>query len=178
MKINHNIAALNTYNRLNKNGKQLNTSIEKLSSGLRINQASDDSAGLAISEKMRGQIRGLEQAQRNIQDGISLIHTAEGGLEEITNSLQRIRELAIQAGNDTLVKSDRIEIQREVNQIKSGIDEIANGTEFNGINLLNVPNQSSSSHGGGTSSSSGDGVSTQPSVDPVFLSNLPSNILQ
>lgn len=141
MIINHNITALNTYNRLNKNNKNTSNSIEKLSSGLRINKASDDSAGLATSEKMRAQIRGLQQAQRNIQDGISLVQTAEAGLGEIENpNLQRLRELAIQSANDTLTTEDRQEIQNEVNQIRQGINEIANNTEFNQIPLLNISN--------------------------------------
>ncbi|KEZ47531.1 flagellin N-terminal helical domain-containing protein [Metabacillus indicus] len=136
--INHNISALNTLSKLNKNNKNAATAIEKISSGLRINKASDDSAGLAISEKMRAQIRGLEQAQRNIQDGISLIQIAESGLSTIQDpNLLRLRELAIQASNDTLTNEDRQQIQKEVVQINKGINEIANNTEFNGIKLLN-----------------------------------------
>lgn len=110
--------------------------MEKLSSGLRINRASDDSAGLAIREKMRGQIRGLEQANRNIQDGISLIQTADGSLNEVHSILQRIRELSVQASNGTLIDSDRIQIQQEISQLKCGIDSIANNTEFNTKKLL------------------------------------------
>lgn len=138
MIVNHNISALNTLNKLQKNNKANANVLEKLSSGLNINRASDDSAGLAISEKMRGQIRGLEQAQRNIQDGISLIQTAESGLASIqTPPLQRLRELAIQASNDTLTNADRQKVQEEVEQIKKGINEIANNTKFNDIDLLN-----------------------------------------
>ncbi|GAB7058105.1 MULTISPECIES: flagellin [unclassified Paenibacillus] len=140
MRIAHNISALNTLNRLNKNNRSIGNSLEKLSSGLRINRAADDAAGLAISEKMRAQIRGLEQAERNIQDGISLIQTAEGGLTEITDNLQRARELAVQAVNDTLTDEDRYMIQKEIMQLKQEIDDIANLTQFNGINLLNVEN--------------------------------------
>jgi flagellin len=137
MIINHNISALNTLNRLTKNNKKTANALEKLSSGLRINKASDDSAGLAISEKMRAQIRGLQQAQRNIQDGISLLQTAEGGLAQIQSSLlQRLRELAIQSLNDTLTDEDRQEIQKEVKQILDGINEIANNTIFNGIKVI------------------------------------------
>lgn len=140
MIIKSNIPALNALNRLQKNNKNTASTLEKLSSGFRINKAADDAAGLSISEKMRAQIRGLDQAQRNIQDGISLIQTAEGGLAEIQNpNLQRLRELAIQAANDTLTQVDRQSIQEEVEQIKKAIDEIANDTEFNGIKLLNVP---------------------------------------
>jgi len=138
MIIAHNLSALNSLNRLNQNNKATSSTLEKLSSGYRINKAADDAAGLAISEKMRAQIRGLEKAQQNIQDGISLIQTAEGGLASIHNpNLVRLRELAIQAANDTLTDADRKLIQKEVEQIKQGIDEIANNTEFNGIKLLN-----------------------------------------
>lgn len=137
MIINNNITALNTYNQLNKNNKRLSNMIEKLSSGLAINQAADDAAGLAISEKMRAQIRGLDQAQRNIQDGISLIQTVEGGLGSIADQLQRARELFVQAANDTLTNQDRVAIQQEVEQIKNGINHIANHTEFNGKDSLN-----------------------------------------
>ena len=138
MIIAHNLSALNSLNRLNQNNKATSNTLEKLSSGYRINRGADDAAGLAISEKMRAQIRGLEKAQQNIQDGISLIQTAEGGLGSIHNpNLVRLRELAIQAANDTLTDADRKLIQKEVEQIKQGIDEIANNTEFNGIKLLN-----------------------------------------
>ena len=111
--------------------------MEKLSSGLRINRAGDDAAGLAISEKMRGQIRGLDQASRNAQDGISLIQTAEGALNETHSILQRMRELAVQSSNDTNTDTDRKEIQKEVDQLNKEIDRIANTTEFNTKKLLN-----------------------------------------
>ncbi|WP_312420714.1 flagellin N-terminal helical domain-containing protein [Anaerospora hongkongensis] len=137
MIINHNIAALNTYNRLSANNSQTSKSLEKLSSGLRINRAGDDAAGLAISEKMRGQIRGLDQAQRNSQDAISLIQTAEGALNETHSILQRMRELAVQSSNDTNTDVDRKSIQDEVNQLSDEIDRIANTTEFNTKKLLN-----------------------------------------
>lgn len=137
MRINHNIAALNTYRQLSNNNVIGNKSLEKLSSGLRINRAGDDAAGLAISEKMRGQIRGLDQAQRNAQDAISLIQTAEGALNETHSILQRMRELAVQAANDTNTVSDRIEIQKEVNQLAQEIGRIGNTTEFNTQKLLN-----------------------------------------
>ncbi|WP_391115983.1 flagellin [Psychrobacillus sp. L3] len=140
MIIKHNISSLNTNNKLKINREKTAKSLEKLSSGFRINRAGDDAAGLAISEKMRGQIRGLNMAGKNIQDGISLIQTAEGGLGNIQNpNLIRLRELAIQSANDTLTDEDRKLIQKEVEQIKQGINEIANNTEFNGINLLNIP---------------------------------------
>lgn len=137
MRINHNIAALNTYRQLTAGSLNASKSMEKLSSGLRINRAGDDAAGLAISEKMRGQIRGLEQASRNAQDGISLLQTAEGALNEVHSILQRMRELAVQASNDTATDADRQALQKEVEQLKSEIDRIANTTEFNTKKLLN-----------------------------------------
>lgn len=136
MRINHNIAALNTHRQLSQANNMNQGSMEKLSSGLRINKAADDAAGLAISEKMRGQIRGLETAQRNAQDGISLIQTAEGALNETHSILQRTRELAVQASNDTNTDTDRGEIQKEIDQLTEEIDRIANSTEFNTQKLL------------------------------------------
>lgn len=137
MIINHNIAALNTHRQLSINTTNTNKNIEKLSSGLRINRAGDDAAGLAISEKMRGQIRGLDQATRNAQDGISLIQTAEGALNETHSILQRMRELAVQSANDTNTTQDREELQKEMNQLTSEINRIGNTTEFNTKKLLN-----------------------------------------
>lgn len=138
MIITPNIAALNTLNKLSKSNQNIVAATEKLSSGLRINKASDDSAGLAVSEKMRAQIRGLNQALSNIQSGISLIQIAESGLSTIQDpNLLRLKELAIQAANDTLTNDDRQQIQIESIQIKKGINEIANNTEFNAIRLLN-----------------------------------------
>jgi flagellin len=136
MIINHNIAALNTLNNLSKNTNATQKSLQKLSSGLRINSASDDAAGLAISEKMKGQIRGLDQATRNAQDGSSLIQTAEGALNETHDILQRIRELSVQSANDTNTADDRAEIQKEVSQLTDEIDRISNTTEFNTKKLL------------------------------------------
>ncbi|MGD6967706.1 flagellin [Rossellomorea vietnamensis] len=136
MRINHNIAALNTYRQLNGANDGAAKSMEKLSSGLRINRAGDDAAGLAISEKMRGQIRGLDQASRNAQDGISMIQTAEGALNETHDILQRMKELATQAANGTNTDSDRGEIQKEMNQLTSEINRIGNTTEFNTQKLL------------------------------------------
>ncbi|NRG27626.1 flagellin [Bacillus circulans] len=137
MRINHNIAALNTYNKLNSATNAQSKSMEKLSSGLRINSAADDAAGLAISEKMRGQIRGLDQAAKNAQDGISLIQTAEGALSETTDILQRMRELANQSANGTATDADRTAMQDELNQLTSEINRIGNTTEFNTQKLLN-----------------------------------------
>jgi flagellin len=136
MKINHNIQALNAYRNLANNHAATAKSLEKLSSGLRINRAADDAAGLAISEKMKSQIRGLDQAERNILDGISLIQTAEGGLSSIQEMAQRMRELSVQAANDTLTDTDRKSIQKEIDQIKKGINDIANNTDVNGIQPL------------------------------------------
>ena len=137
MIINHNMNALNAHRNMGVNNTNAGKSMEKLSSGLRINRAGDDAAGLAISEKMRGQIRGLEQSSRNAADGISMIQTAEGALNETTNILQRMRELAVQAGNDTNTTSDRAEIQKEIDALTEEVDRIANNTEFNTQKLLN-----------------------------------------
>ena len=140
MIINHNINAINIDNNMNKSNVVSSKTMNKIFSGLRINSASDDSAGLAISQKMKAQIRGLEQAQRNVQDAISLIQTAEGGLCQIQNpNLQRMRELAMQAANETLTSEDRTIIQKEIEEIKNGINDIANNTEFNEIKVLRPP---------------------------------------
>jgi len=136
MRINHNIAALNTYRQLNTATNAQTKSMEKLSSGLRINSAADDAAGLAISEKMRGQIRGLDMASKNAQDGVSLLQTAEGALNETHDILQRTRELSVQSANDTTTDDDRKEIQKEVNQLLSEVDRISTQTEFNTQSLL------------------------------------------
>ncbi|NQX61926.1 flagellin [Paenibacillus qinlingensis] len=137
MRINHNIAAANTHRQLTGNTAAASKSLEKLSSGLRINRAGDDAAGLAISEKMRAQIRGLDMASKNAQDGISLIQTAEGALNETHSILQRMRELADQSANGTNTNDDRAAIQEEVKQLKDEIDRIGNTTEFNTQKLLN-----------------------------------------
>ncbi|MCB7154832.1 flagellin Hag [Bacillus stercoris] len=143
MRINHNIAALNTLNRLSSNNNASSKNMEKLSSGLRINRAGDDAAGLAISEKMRGQIRGLEMASKNSQDGISLIQTAEGALTETHAILQRMRELTVQAGNtgtqdDTDLQAIQDEMDSLIEEIggQDGSKGIADRTQFNGKNLL------------------------------------------
>ena len=137
MRINHNIPALNSYEKYSSKINSVTKSLEKLSSGSAINRASDNAAGLAISEKMRGQIRGLDQASSNATDTISLIQTAEGALNETHSALQRIRELSVQAANDTNTASDRMQIQKEVDQLISSIDDTANNTEFNTKKLLN-----------------------------------------
>ena len=136
MIINHNLNAMNAHRQMAINTGSNGKAIEKLSSGLRINRAGDDAAGLAISEKMRGQIRGLNQASRNSQDAISLIQTAEGALNETHSILQRMRELAVQASNDTNVTVDRKNLNKEVAELQTEIDRIANQTEFNTKKLL------------------------------------------
>ncbi len=137
LRINQNVLSIKTYSNLTQTNSRLEKSIQKLSSGMRINSAADDAAGLAISEKMRRQVRGLNRAVLNAQDGISMIQTAEGALNESQSIVQRMRELAIQASNDTLTGNDRLEIQKEVNQLRSEIDRISQNTEFNTKKLLN-----------------------------------------
>ncbi|MGG7147225.1 flagellin [Clostridium butyricum] len=136
MIINHNMNAMNAHRQMGINTGAAGKSIEKLSSGLRINRAGDDAAGLAISEKMRGQIRGLDQAARNGQDGISLIQTAEGAVNETHAILQRMRELAVQSSNGTNIDEDRAQINKEFQQLKSEITRIGTQTQFNKQNLL------------------------------------------
>ncbi len=136
MKINHNISALSTNSHLSQVNERLAASLERLSSGYRINKAADDSAGMAISQKMKSQIKGLEQASRNASDGISLIQTAEGALTETENILQRIRELSVQASNDTNTLEDREAIQKEIDQLLDEVNRIADTTEFNTKTLL------------------------------------------
>ena len=137
MRIQHNIAAMNSYRQLGGNNNALSKNLEKLSSGYRINRAGDDAAGLAISEKMRAQIKGLETAQKNANDGISLVQTAEGALTEVHSMLNRMTELATQSANGTYEdKVDRENLQSEVDALLSEIDRISKSTNFNGINLL------------------------------------------
>jgi len=131
MRINHNIAALNTHRQLNSATNAQSKSMEKLSSGLRINRAGDDAAGLAISEKMRGQIRGLDMASKNAQDGISLIQTAEGGLNEVHSILQRMRELAVQSSSDTNVSADRNALELEFDELSNELGRIKDKSSFN-----------------------------------------------
>ena len=137
MIVQHNMTALNANRQLSITNTNLARSTEKLSSGYRINRASDDAAGLSISEKMRGQIRGLKQASTNAQDGQSLIQTAEGAMGEIHSVLQRMRELTVQNKNDTYLSEDREKIQDEIEQLVSEVDRIASQTQFNKMNLLN-----------------------------------------
>ncbi len=154
MRIQHNIAALNTHRNLGANQASAGKNLEKLSSGFKINRAGDDAAGLAISEKMRGQISGLNMASKNAQDGISLIQTAEGALNETHSILQRMRELAVQSANDTNVTADRTALQDEVAALTSEITRIAENTEFNTQNLLDGSFSSKTFHIGANSGQS------------------------
>src|SRR5919107_4892398 len=137
LRINTNVEAFNAHRQLLGTSDKLGKSMERLSSGYRINRAADDAAGLAISERLRSQISGLDQAQRNAQDAISLVQTAEGSLTEVHAMLQRIRELAVQYKNGSLSTSDRQAIQSEVNMLGSEIERIGSTAQFNGIQLLN-----------------------------------------
>ncbi|MGE3856005.1 MAG: flagellin [Dehalococcoidia bacterium] len=137
MIINTNVSALNAQRNLSITNDKMGKTLEKLSSGLRINRAADDAAGLAISEKMRAQTRGMQQGLRNAQDGVSMVQTAEGALNEVHNILQRVRELSVQASNTTLSSSDRTAIGEEMVALRSEIDNIASRTRFNGQTLLN-----------------------------------------
>ena len=148
MRINQNISAMNTYSRLTAANSAKSNSLAKLSSGLRINRAGDDAAGLAISEKMRGQVGGLKQAIRNAQDGISLIQTAEGALTETHSMLQRMRDLAVQAANGTNTKEDRTQIQAEFDQLAVEITRVATDTEFNTKSLFGYEGSGTFSSGG------------------------------
>ena len=136
VRINTNIEALNAQRNLSATAATFAKSVEKLSSGLRINRAADDSAGLAISEKLKAQVTGLNQAQRNAQDGVSMVQTAEGALNEVHSMLQRIRELSVEAANSTLSSSDSQSVATEITSLRAEIDRIANATTFNGANLL------------------------------------------
>jgi flagellin len=138
LRINTNVEAFNTHRQLVASADKMAKSMERLSSGSRINRASDDAAGLAISEKMRGQIGGLAQAQRNAQDGVSLVQTGEGALNEVHAMLQRVRELRVQYGNDTLNSTDKTAIRAEVAQLATEIGTIKTNTKFNGTALLNT----------------------------------------
>jgi flagellin len=137
LRIQNNVEAFNAHRNLSGTESGLARSMERLSSGYRINRAADDAAGLAISERLRGQIKGLDQSQRNVQDAVSLVQTAEGSLTEVHAMLQRVRELAVQYKNGSLSNADRTAIQSEVNQLASEIERIGGSAEFNGIKLLN-----------------------------------------
>ena len=138
LRIQNNVEAFNAHRQLNNTANAMAKSIERLSSGYRINRAADDAAGLAISERLRSQVRGLGQAQRNAQDAVSLVQTAEGSLTEVHSMLQRVRELAVQYKNGSLSTSDKTAIQSEVNQLASEVERIGSSAEFNGIKVLNA----------------------------------------
>src|SRR3712207_311719 len=138
LRIQNNVEAFNAHRQLNNTAAKAAKAMEKLSSGYRINRAADDAAGLAISEKMRGQIGGLAQAQRNAQDGISLVQTAEGAMEDVHSMLQRIRELKVQYDGGTLSTNDKAAIDAEFTQLKAEITAVRDNTEFNGTDLLNA----------------------------------------
>ncbi len=157
MRINHNITALNNHRNLQLNDGSVSKNMEKLASGLRINRAGDDAAGLAVSEKMRGQIRGLEQAQRNVQDGISFIQTAEGAMNEISSMLTRMKELTVQKANGTYSTSQKDNINVELKALSSQIDSIMDNTKFNGISIK-------------SSSAATSKVSIQANDDSVVIS--------
>ena len=170
MIINHNMNAMNAHRNMGSTTVSQGKSMEKLSSGLRINRAGDDAAGLAISEKMRSQIRGLNQASRNAQDGISMIQTAEGALSETQAIGQRMRELAVQSANGTYTDEDRELINQEFNQLKSEIDRIANDTEFNGSKVLNGDKSGEKiEFESGTVASTGTGTLNNTDAAAVFL---------
>jgi len=176
MIINHNLSAINTQRQMYKTSGAQSKASEKLSSGLRINRAGDDAAGLAISEKMRGQVNGLNQASRNAQDGISMIQTAEGALDETHSMLQRLRTLSVQSANGTYVSADRNNIQAEVDQLTSEITEIAKKTQFNKMNLLNgetstVEFQVGANSGQTISVSMKEMTATALSISDINLSN-------
>jgi flagellin len=138
LRIQNNVEAMGAHRALLQSSEKLSKSMERLSSGYRVNRAADDAAGLAISERMRAQIRGVAQATRNAQDGISLVQTAEGSLDEVHSMLQRVRELAVQYKNGSLSNNDRLALQSEVNQLASEIERIGSSAEFNGIKVLNA----------------------------------------
>lgn len=164
MRIQHNIAALNSYRNLTGNNNAVSKNLEKLSSGYRINRAGDDAAGLAISEKMRAQITGLNTAQKNAQDGVSLVQTAEGALTEVHSMLNRMVELADQSANGTYDNPvDRANLQKEIASLKDEIDRIADSTNFNGINLLDGSLSTST-----TTTLSGVATTTDAAVDLKF----------
>src|SRR3954469_23718873 len=136
LRIQNNVEAFNAHRNLSGTGEKLATSMERLSSGYRINRAADDAAGLAISERLKAQIGGLDQAQRNAQDAVSLTQTAEGSLDQVHAMLHRIRDLAVEFKNGTLSSNDQLAIQSEVNQLASEIERIGQSAQFNGISLL------------------------------------------
>jgi len=180
LRINTNTPALNTGRILSRSTSALNRSLERLSSGLRINRAADDAAGLAIAENFRSQVRGTQVAQRNSQDGVSLVQTAEGALSETTNILQRIRELAVQSANGTQSTDNRTALNNEVLQLLDQIDDIAFDTEFNGIRVLSAAQTVTLQSGAMTSQTliiSVNGAKTNDlGVSSVRVSNMASAV--
>jgi len=180
LRINTNLPALNTGRILSRSTTALNRSLERLSSGLRINRAADDAAGLAIAENFRSQVRGTQVAQRNSQDGVSLVQTAEGALSETTNILQRIRELAVQSANGTQSTDNRVALNNEVVQLLDQIDDIALDTEFNGIRVLSAAQTVTLQSGAMTSQTltiSVNGAKTNDlGVNNVRVSNMASAV--
>ena len=172
MRIQHNIMAMNAYRNYNNNTSALSKNLEKLSSGYKINRAGDDAAGLAISEKMRAQITGLDKAQDNAKDGISLVQTAEGALTEVHDMLNRMYSLAEQSANGTYDGTDRTQLQKEVNQLRKEIDRIADSANFNGIKLLDGSmNESTVTTFKGTATNSKAAIKLAISVDKFQLAN-------
>ena len=165
MRINTNLNAMTALNSATKNTALAGSSMEKLSSGLKINKAADNATGLAISEKMRSQIRGLDQASQNTQDGISVVQTAEGAIEEVGNIVQRMRELAVQGANETNTGSDRAKISEELTQLHEEIDRIAESTQFNGKDLLNGTNTVRVENGHKITLSATGGINTKMEVE-------------
>jgi len=175
MIINHNMQAINTHRQMGMVGNYQSKSMEKLSSGYRINRAGDDAAGLAISEKMRAQGRGLNQASRNSQDAISLVQTAEGALNETHDILQRMRELAVQAASDTNVEEDRDQIQKEIDQLTNEVNRIANTTEFNTMKLLNGDRSNTAGQVVSTTNTSTTAVAVVSNAETVTYSKYVTN---
>jgi len=163
LNINTNVASLNAQRFLTNNTSMLSKSMEKLSSGYRINRAGDDAAGLALSEKLRSQIRGSQKAQDNVQDGINVLNITDGALQSVTDYLQRMRELAVQAGNDTYNTAQRSSMKAEFDQLRSGINQIAAATQFNGVKLLDGTTTSLKLQIGANSASGVDTIDLQSS---------------
>lgn len=177
MIIQHNMSAMNANRNLGISTNSLAKSTEKLSSGYRINRAGDDAAGLAISEKMRGQIRGLNQASSNAEDSISLVQTAEGGLQETQSIIQRMRELAVQASNDTNTDDDRTQIQNEITQLTQEVDRIANTSEFNTKKLLNGDLAGATQYKNGNAGATGTFTNGVVSIDAIKSSDASESIV-
>lgn len=170
LRINTNLASNSAQRSLASINERLGVSMKRLSTGLRINSAADDAAGLALSERLRAQIRSIDQAQRNAQDGVSLVQTAEGGLNEVGSILQRLRELAVQASNGTVSTADRATLDEEFQSLVDEVDRIGHGTEFNGIRLLDGSTSSVSFQVGTGTTSGVDSISTQ--LTPVLATGL------